>query len=104
MKTLPFPRIGILIVYVLLLFGCSAIIDTIDPSPVLPTIPDAFYTGTVSCIPCHDEIYQQYTKTVHFRISQTEIQGKERGCETCHGPGSKHIQSKGALSDTDLPP
>lgn len=79
--------------------GCLNVPRLIDPSPVLPTIEGAYYTGTASCIPCHDDVYQQYKNTVHYRISQSEISGLERGCESCHGPGSLHIRSKGAISD-----
>ncbi len=79
--------------------ACNSKLTRIDKSPVLPTIPDAFYTGTDSCVPCHDDIYQQYKNTIHYRIITSEISGSARGCETCHGPGSEHIRSKGAVKD-----
>ncbi len=82
-----------------LIAGCRNLLTDYSVSPVLPEIPDAFYVGTDSCIPCHDDIFKQYKKTVHARISKNELAGTEHGCETCHGPGSKHVQSKGAVAD-----
>lgn len=83
----------------LILLGCQKLLKTREPGPEVPSISGAFHVGTDSCIPCHDDIYQQYKKTVHYRLDSSELKGVERGCETCHGPGSRHVQSKGAAGD-----
>ncbi len=74
--------------------GCNppSVETRTDPKQLLP---DAFYTGTDSCIPCHDDVHMQYKKTVHYRLSSFELSGTVRGCESCHGPGSIHVKEKG---------
>ena len=72
--------------------GCRTFFEPEEP---LPIIEGAFYTGTDSCVPCHDDIYVHYKQTVHSRLDRSEIQGFVKGCETCHGPGSLHVQAKG---------
>lgn len=78
------------------ILGCQKFLKESMQNPLLPTIPDAFYVGTDSCIPCHDDVYRQYKKTAHARLSAAELPGVQRGCETCHGPGSRHVQTRGA--------
>ncbi|MCP4716114.1 MAG: DmsE family decaheme c-type cytochrome [Deltaproteobacteria bacterium] len=65
----------------------------------VPVIEDAFYVGTDSCVHCHNDVYRQYKGTIHSRLESFELKGLERGCETCHGPGSKHVASKGLVED-----
>jgi len=79
--------------------GCQKLLGTLHARPELPHVPDAFYVGSDSCIPCHNDVYVQYKKTIHYRLDPSELPGVQRGCETCHGPGSRHVQSKGAASD-----
>ncbi|MCX8045054.1 MAG: GSU2203 family decaheme c-type cytochrome [Desulfobacterota bacterium] len=62
--------------------------------PELPALPEAFFVGTDSCIPCHDDVYRHYKQTVHAQLQSDEVKGMQRGCETCHGPGSMHVQTK----------
>jgi len=87
---------AILTLCVLALIGCRKLLHDALQNPALPAIPDAFYVGTDSCIPCHVDVYRHYQKTVHARVSGAELPGVQRGCETCHGPGSRHVQTKGA--------
>jgi nitrate/TMAO reductase-like tetraheme cytochrome c subunit len=81
------------------LVGCKSLLQSSYRSAQIPTIPGAVYSGTDSCIPCHDDIYRQYKKTIHYRLAPAEFKWAERGCETCHGPGSLHVKSKGAIQD-----
>lgn len=65
----------------------------------LPVPEGAYYVGSDSCIPCHDDIWTQFRKSVHSRIAGFEIKGQARGCEACHGPGSKHVKSGGGTDN-----
>ena len=88
--------------------GCRRLLHSEALKTEIPTVEGAFYVGTDSCIPCHDDVYQQFKKTVHYRLNSTELKGAQRGCESCHGPGSKHLQTKGDVADiisfAKLPP
>lgn len=98
-RTMKWRNIIFFLVMLCCSLSCQRYLKGLSSSAVVPTIPGAFYTGTDSCIPCHDDIYRQYKKTVHYRISSREVPSAERGCETCHGPGSLHVKSKGAVTD-----
>jgi len=89
----------LLIIFGCALFGCKGLLQSSYRSAQIPTIAGAIYSGTDSCIPCHDDIYRQYKKTIHYRLASSEFKWAERGCETCHGPGSLHVKSKGAIQD-----
>ena len=100
--------LSILLLCVLTAWGCQRFLKAGENRVELPMIEGAFYVGTDSCVPCHDDVYQQFKKTVHYRLNAVELKGMQRGCETCHGPGSKHLQTKGKAQDiisfTKLPP
>lgn len=43
------------------------------------------YLGTETCEECHPEIYNLLKKSLH----------REKECESCHGPGTKHAEAEG---------
>jgi len=61
-----------------------------------PTIPGATYVGSDTCRGCHEEPAAQFDRTLHSRVlaqnARTTLQG--HGCESCHGPGSKHLEDQ----------
>lgn len=81
-----------------LFLGCQGSFQFPKGSSVLTSIPEAYYTGTFSCVICHDDVFLQYKNTIHYRIESFELNILERGCETCHGPGSLHIKKKGDVA------
>jgi len=56
--------------------------------------PDgATNVGAQACADCHQDLSAEFTRTVHSRLASFELSGNVAGCEACHGPGSKHIES-----------
>lgn len=58
----------------------------------LPTIEGASKVGDGNCASCHKELMAPFAKTVHGRLAGFEVMGGEKGCESCHGPGSMHVK------------
>ena len=50
------------------------------------------YVGPVACKACHEEIYNNFEKSPHWRTMLNKRGGPpEQGCEACHGAASEHI-------------
>jgi hypothetical protein len=49
------------------------------------------YIGAAACVSCHDRQGRWLRGSVHEKAPAKE--GEEPGCEACHGPGSRHLES-----------
>lgn len=77
----------------LLLISCS----TVDRAGVVaPEIEGATFVGNAACVDCHAQYTRPFSSSPHARLhaEAAKLPGSS-GCESCHGPGSKHIAAGG---------
>jgi predicted CXXCH cytochrome family protein len=91
---LPFLVVGgSLYLGLVLLVACSTSQSVVAPPPV---IPGAHFVGSGSCASCHEDITRKFPDNVHARVHPVPgAGGIDTSCESCHGPGSRHVESGG---------
>ncbi|NPA94437.1 MAG: hypothetical protein GXO58_03305, partial [Thermodesulfobacteria bacterium] len=60
--------------------------------------PGATYLGSEACLECHEDMASDRAN-IHMKIASFEVAGGYgTGCESCHGPGSLHVDGDGDTS------
>jgi predicted CXXCH cytochrome family protein len=73
----------------LFLSSCASVERT-AVSPL--TIEGATFVGNSQCVDCHTNISRQFPSSPHGRFHKDDVKwASNTGCESCHGPGSKHV-------------
>jgi DmsE family decaheme c-type cytochrome len=65
--------------------------------PAPSTTPGATYVGSETCKGCHEAIHKGVEANPHFQLLNEKKTAKAEyhGCESCHGPGSAHVEAGG---------
>jgi|CXWL01.1.fsa_nt_gi predicted CXXCH cytochrome family protein len=79
-------------VWGLLLVGCVLTDRTVV---VPPQVSGATFVGSKQCSECHEGVTGQFHDTTHSHLIASGAKGQELGCESCHGPASRHVKSGG---------
>ena len=66
------------------------------PAATAPSSDASKYVGAETCKTCHEEIYNSWEKTPHWKTTLNKEGGpSKQGCEGCHGPGADHVAGGG---------
>lgn len=88
--------------FALVLISCSTT-SRILMEP--PQIEGATYVGDKICLDCHATISHAFPASPHarLRLNDPQLAGMQ-GCESCHGPASKHVAAGGGRENSSSTP
>ncbi len=57
-------------------------------------VAGAKYVGSETCKTCHEDLFKNLETTPHWKTTLNK-HPEAQGCESCHGPGSAHVDGGG---------
>ena len=97
-------KVALFTIFSLVVFGWAisgtvskAMGDSIDseytPPDVIANANPDDYVGSESCKACHEDQFKNFSGTKHSKLKDVASwKDKVQGCESCHGPGKKHLE------------
>lgn len=79
----------------LLILGLTAAGMLLLESVGVQAAEDRQYVGTETCMECHENYYDSYLENRHGIAADPRTPAAKMGCESCHGPGSEHVDADG---------
>ncbi|NOT28639.1 MAG: DmsE family decaheme c-type cytochrome [Acidobacteria bacterium] len=79
--------------------AASASAIALDAQTSAPATPPG-YVGTDTCVACHEDQQHGYEAGPHGKTANPRSPAARQGCESCHGPGERHIDDPS--NDTTL--
>jgi predicted CXXCH cytochrome family protein len=77
----------------LLFTSCNTVSRTVSAPP---EIEGAHFVGNKTCAECHTNIARVFPASPHARFHSESLKmAGQTGCESCHGPGSRHVEAGG---------
>ena len=59
-------------------------------APTAAATDGATFVGQETCATCHEAKIPEMAKSIHGKAANRRTPAATQGCESCHGPGSKH--------------
>jgi len=56
---------------------------------------DSEFVGSEACKDCHEAQYNKFVKSIHGKKTIPGNPVNRDGCESCHGPGARHVEKGG---------